>query len=538
MDTISRRLTSGYISTAIIVLLAASGMNAYGWLISGTVKSTSGGAPLSGVSVTVKDSSNYSTTTGGDGSFTLESSVSIHELHSIVGKSSWSARVTRGELTVLTPRDERLTLSLANCLGRVVWSADVLSSQGIAKVALPSGLARGTGFLIIRHQTGTEYRTLGPGWDGCAGSVSSHVSANSAAAAVNPTILFKKDGYSDTSFTMTTDNMADVPIVMTPATTQTCPLPTSIKWESSGILVNIHPDTKHPIVSVKDPTIQKYNGKYLIYCTVYNTKSVSGSSQGWSMQFIQFTDFSEADGVTPIFMDQISGFSGYKCAPELFYYEPKDVWYLIWQQQDPAYSTTTTPDNPSSWSAPKKFYPNGLGSISLPIDYFPIADDDNFYLFFTGDDGSVYRAKTTLANFPNGFGTPVKVKTLATSIIFEGSSHYKIKGTENTYLHLVEGMGSTGRVYSAWTSEGLEGTWKDYLVGSSTPFAGRNNVTYASGVKDWTDDVSHGELIRDNPNQKQEIDPCHFQLLYQGKDPGSGGDYSTLPYRLGLLTAK
>jgi hypothetical protein len=156
----------------------------------------------------------------------------------------------------------------------------------------------------------------------------------------------------------------------------------------------------------------------------------------------------------------------------------------------------------------------------------------------TGDDGSVYRSKTTLAKFPNGLSTPVIVKTLGTEIIFEGGSHYKVKGTANTYLHVIEGQGSTGRYFSAWTSEGLEGAWKDYKAGQSTPFIRSNNVTYASGVDDWSDDVSHGEFIRDNPNQYQELDPCNLQFLYQGKSPSSGGAYNTLPYRLGLVTLK
>lgn len=32
------------------------------------------------------------------------------------------------------------------------------------------------------------------------------------------------------------------------------------------------------------------------------------------------------------------------------------------------------------------------------------------------------------------------------------------------------------------------------------------------------------------------LDPCRLRLLYQGRDPNSGGEYSQLPYRLGLAT--
>ena len=256
------------------------------------------------------------------------------------------------------------------------------------------------------------------------------------------------------------------------------------------------------------------------------------------MQFIQFDDFSKANDAKPIFMDQVQGFSGYKCAPELFYFAPQDLWYLIWQQQDPAYSTTKSPDKPNSWSAPKRFYQSGKipNAPSLPIDYWPIADDKNFYLFFTGDDGKVYRVKTSLDKFPEGFGAPVVVKSLNQNIIFEGSSHYKVKGTKNIYLHVVEGMGNP-RYFSAWTSEGIEGEWKDYMVGQNNPFAGTKNVSYAPGATDWTDDVSHGELIRENPDQTQELDICNLKFLYQGKNPNSGGEYNLPPYRLGLLTA-
>jgi len=307
---------------------------------------------------------------------------------------------------------------------------------------------------------------------------------------------------------------------------------TPLQWKSTGVLIKPVSDETHTIVSVKDPTIVRYDNKWHIYATVF-----SNSARTWSMVYLNFKDFSDAPKAKLHFIDVNPNLRGYHCAPHLFYFRPHKKWYLIFQSQQPQYCTTDDITRPETWTAPQNFYPRmPAGAPRLPIDYHIICDETHAYLFFTGDNGRFYRSRTKIEDFPKGFGDIEIAIQDNRNNLFEGSMTYKIKGT-NTYLTMIEAL-SPARYYRAWISNDLNGKWTPLQGADSwqTPFAGINNVSFQEGVSPWTRDISHGELIREGYDETPTIDLDNLKFLYQGRDPAINARYDQLPYRLGLLT--
>ena len=308
------------------------------------------------------------------------------------------------------------------------------------------------------------------------------------------------------------------------------PVTGPFNWSSTGVLIAPMSDDAHQIVSVKDPSVVYYNNRWHVYATTAN-------EQGhWSIAYISFNDWSNAIHAKPIYIDQNPDLRGYHCAPQVFYFRPHKKWYLIYQSQHPQYSTTEDLSKPETWTRPANFFSSSPpGMPRLPIDYWVICDDEHAYLFFTGDNGRLYRSRTKIEDFPNGLSNPETIIEETRETLFEGSMTYKIKGTEK-YLTLVEGLGPS-RYYRAYLADRLDGQWTPVADADTyeKPFAGINNVTFEEGIQPWTSDISHGELIRDGYDETMTVDPNNMQLLYQGRAPDSGGPYHSLPYRLGLL---
>lgn len=310
-------------------------------------------------------------------------------------------------------------------------------------------------------------------------------------------------------------------------------LPSSFSWVSTGVLAGPRSNASHRLVSIKDFSVIRYKGKYHVYATTANT------SGKWSLAYFSFDKWANAGSATQHYLDSSAIGTRYAAAPQVFYFAPQKLWYMVYQTGPPTYSTTTDPANPSSWSAPEPLIASEPDVVTRNkgkgqwIDFWTICDTANCHLFFSDDNGHLYRARTTLANFPNGFGDTTIVLSDSRPKLFEASNIYKVSGT-NRYLLLVEAMGAGGRYFRSWTSTGLTGTWTPLASTEGAPFAGRANVSFNGPA--WTDDISHGELVRSGNDQNLTIDPCHLQYVYQGRDPRSDGEYAQLPYRMGLLT--
>ncbi|TDB69325.1 non-reducing end alpha-L-arabinofuranosidase family hydrolase, partial [Micromonospora sp. KC721] len=302
-------------------------------------------------------------------------------------------------------------------------------------------------------------------------------------------------------------------------------------WNSSGALVGPKADGRN-IAGIKDPSVVYHNGRYHVFAS-------TAKSSGYNLVYFNFADWSQAGSATFHYLDQAPLGTGYRAAPQVFYFAPQRLWYLVYQTGNASYSTNPDISNPNGWTAPKHFY-SGMPDIIRDnigngywVDMWVICDSANCHLFSSDDNGHLYRSQTSVANFPNGMSQPViAMQDANPHRLFEAANVYRVG---DRYLLLVEAIGSDGRRwFRSWTSSSIAGPWQALAAEENNPFARANNVTFSGTA--WTRDISHGELVRSGNDQTLPISPCRMQFLYQGMDPNAGGDYNSLPWRLGLLT--
>ena len=301
-------------------------------------------------------------------------------------------------------------------------------------------------------------------------------------------------------------------------------------WQASGPLVDVGGgrDAADPHVSIKDPSIVFHEGRWHLFATL---RMKSGKV---CMEYLSFTDWAQANAAP---REVIELHDQYHCAPQVFFFTPHRRWYLIYQFADrtrtpalrPCFSTAADISDPKSWSKPQPMVTNAPEKQKW-IDFWVICDAEKAHLFYTSNDGNMWRRETKLADFPLGWSE----QALALKgDIFEASHTYKLKGRDE-FLTIIEAQAPGRRYCKAYLADRLDGPWRGLADSLEKPFAARENVRQSP---EWAASISHGELLRAGVDERMEVDPAHLRFLFQGVSEVEyrGAKYGGIPWRLGIL---
>jgi len=306
------------------------------------------------------------------------------------------------------------------------------------------------------------------------------------------------------------------------------------RWHYTAPLISSENRPDQPSHAQKDPTVVCHEGRWHVFMTVRLPDRTA-------IEHVSFTDWADADASPRTLLELVDG--PYFCAPQVFYFEPHGLWYLIHQAKgiDPAatkmqvmYSTTRDIDDPTSWTKGTPMLDGGPSDPRLTggIDFWVICDHARAYLFYTGPKGKFWRMWTTLDQFPHGFD---HCELALEGPFFEAAHTYRLAGLDR-YLMIVEQDHT--RHYKAYLAHTLDEDWRPIADTELRPFAGGANIEPAEGVAAWTDNISHGELIRASNDQTLTVDPNDLRFVFQGMWDADkvGKGYGEWQWRIGLLT--
>jgi len=307
-------------------------------------------------------------------------------------------------------------------------------------------------------------------------------------------------------------------------------LPTRFQWSSGAPVIGPRVDAGG-VTGFKNASVVYDGGRWHVFVTTV-------SPTGYGLGYLSFRHWSEANSAPLRNLASSPIGAGFRSAPQVFYFAPQKLWYLVYQSGNASYSTNPDLDNPNGWSAPKDFYAGVPDLIQKNlaggfwVDSWVICDDTTCYLFSSDNRGHLFRSQTSKASFPNGMNQPViAAQDAGQGSTFAASRVYQVTGT-GRYLLTSQAFGGDGHGYlRSWTAPSIAGPWTSLADTPATPFAGAGNITFAGGA--WTSDVVWGELIRDGVDQRLTVSPCQLRLLYLGLDHRFQDNRT---FQIGLLT--
>ncbi|NLS92843.1 MAG: hypothetical protein GXX96_11875 [Planctomycetaceae bacterium] len=336
------------------------------------------------------------------------------------------------------------------------------------------------------------------------------------------------------------------------------------RWTVSEIIMGPGRRGAFDDVAAKDPSIVFYQGKYHVFYTSKATRQTART-----LQYVEKTrsglGYTSAPTLAGLrtaprhYLNESLG--AVVVAPQVFYFAPQKLWYLIAQvpvkdarpDLQPVYSTNSDLENPHGWSKPTVI-PTRKANNGFWIDFWVICDECHAHLFYTDHRGSLFRMGVPLEEFPDFSGAQDETvltergeDTRGPWRLHEASHIYYVQSAKK-YLALLEAVrphptrpnywDSRKRFMFAMVADKLEGPWTR-AEGSSNAFAGDPARLYlADGSQAKYDQVSHFEIVRSGIDQRYEIKDFNFVLLFQGFDAKQTPDtfnYDDLPWELALM---
>lgn len=302
-------------------------------------------------------------------------------------------------------------------------------------------------------------------------------------------------------------------------------VPVENRWEIGVAVMSHGPDGSFDEISVKDPSIVFYEGMWHLFYT-------ARSKEEYTIGYAGAENLTDLNSASRHELEMIRGETRYGAAPQILYFEPQQQWYLIFQTRDeyyqPAFSTTKTISDPTSWSHPEPLLQKD--SEEKWIDFWIISDEAKAYLFYTEGHNKIIVRSTDLESFPDGWSDGKEVFR----DVHEAVHIYKVQGRNE--FHMIYELNHDGiRSFGLAAAEKLSGPWEKitdrYATGDQLQFVGE--------TRQWTDMVSHGEAIRAGCDQRMKYDPDNVRWLIQGlPEKNLEGPYKLLPWRLGIMSKK
>lgn len=404
----------------------------------------------------------------------------------------------------------------------VLLAAAVVVAIIVVGSAVP-GLVRGTTRAAAPAATGSGDATAD-----ARPSASASSTTSSATAPPDPT-----DPASPSAQTGPTGLGTAVSTTVPTASQPQRTLPSTYSWSAGPALMSPR-NTAKGLTSLRDPSAVFYQGSWHVFTTL-----VSGG--GYDLGYQRFTQWSQA-ATAPV--QSLSGSAigtGFRAEPQVFWFAPQKLWYLVFQTGVPVYSTNPDLSDPKGWTAPRPFYATTPELIQRNVSQgywvnpWVICDASTCHLFSADNRGHLFRSSTPAAQFPAGLSQPVIAAQGVDGgrTTFGAAKVYQAEGT-GRFLLTAQAFGTDGKGYlRSWSSATLDGSWTPLADTPEKPFAGPANVTFTG--KAWTDAVIGGELLRDGYDQTLTVDPCRLQLLALGLGQQDQG--SKIPV-IGMLTPR